>query len=168
MNADMLAAVVGLSLVAGCSSVRHTATGERIHSSGSRAHDRKAQALTLTVERARGRVAAYLTATRPPAASPKLGHHIGIHQVIFGDSLVFAMPHMKDVVLSGYSVDGHTGAVTEDQEGVDTLPDEALRESQSMEAHHDGPVNRRQPACRAAMRARQAGSRRGPWHSATS
>jgi len=122
MNAHLLPALVGLALFAGCSSVRHTATGEPIYFTGTRAYERKAQAFTLTVEQARERVAAYLTATRPPPASPKVIHPIGIHQVIVGDSFVFVMPHMKDVVLSGYYVDGYTGAVTERQEGRTRYP----------------------------------------------
>lgn len=122
MNTRTFALLMILGVFAGCSSVRHTATGETIYFTGTRAYQHKVQTLALTVEQARERVATHLAATRPPPASPKLGYLIVIHQVLVGDCFVFAMPHKADIILSGYYVDGHTGVVTERQDGRTHYP----------------------------------------------
>jgi uncharacterized protein YfaT (DUF1175 family) len=108
-----------VALFIGCSSVRHTPKGEPIYFSGTREYQRKIETLALTAEQARERVAEYVSARRPDSPYKLL---IGQHQVIVGDSFVFAMKDKMDVVLSGYYVDGHTGTVTERQEGRTRYP----------------------------------------------
>ena len=114
MNTRTLPLLLMVALFVGCSSVRHTTSGEPIYFAGTREYQRKLQTLAITPEQARERVAEHVRASRPDSPMLLL---IGIHQVIVGDSFVFAMPHKTDVVLSGYYVDGHTGAVSERSEG---------------------------------------------------
>lgn len=119
MKTRTLLLLMTVALLIGCSSVRHTATGEPIYFSGTREYQRKIETFTLTEGQARERVAEYVRARRPDSPYRLL---IGQHQVIVGDCFVFAMKDKVDVVLSGYYVDGYTGTVTERQEGRTHYP----------------------------------------------
>ena len=122
MNAHIFPLMMLVAAFTGCSSVRRTSTGEPIYFAGTPEYQRKLETFSLTVAEAKDRVASYLAATRPPPTNPKLGYLIGNHQVIVGDCFVFAMPDKVDIILSGYYVDGHTGAVTERQDGRTSYP----------------------------------------------
>lgn len=122
MNARVFLILMLAAVFTGCSSVRRTSTGDPIYFVGTQQYQHKVETLTLTEAQAKDRVAAYLASTRPPPTNPKLGYLIGKHQVIVGDCFVFAMPDKADIILSGYYVDGNTGAVTERQEGRTSYP----------------------------------------------
>ncbi len=77
---------------------------------GTAAYERRVQTLSVSPEQARERLAASLRA-RSPDASPKLVP-VGLHRCLVDDAYHFYLPvKTGDIPLSGYYVDGHSGAV---------------------------------------------------------
>jgi hypothetical protein len=106
--------ILSICCTLGCTT-KKTASGERVFFKNTAAYNRKLAKLKLNEHQARINYEEYLSTNKiriPPA-----GIFDNYHAVIVGDCFVFSFPRKANVDLSGYYVDGHTGKVSERDEG---------------------------------------------------
>jgi hypothetical protein len=98
---------------------KQTASGAVVYFAGTSAYARKARTLTLSPQQAKVCLIRYLSQANPN--DPQVGV-ARFHSAIVDDCFVFSYPRKADVSLRGYYVDGHTGEVSDRNEGFATLP----------------------------------------------